>query len=143
MKKMFSEFYEFISKGNVIGLAIGVMMGAAFGAIVNSLVADIFMPIISRLLSGVSFQDWFIPLDGQAYPTLKAAQDAAAPVIAIGNFFGAVINFLMIALILFFIMRAMTKAMEMRKKKEEEAPAAPSDEVKLLGEIRDLLANKN
>lgn len=144
MKKLWSEFYEFIAKGNVIGLAIGIMMGVAFNAIVNSLINDVIMPIIGLIFSGSSFKDWFIALDGQSYPTLAAAQEAAAPVITIGNFIGAILNFIIIAIILFFLMKAMTKAMSIRKKAEEApaAPAEPSEEVKLLTEIRNLLAEK-
>lgn len=143
MKKMFSEFYEFIAKGNVVGLAIGVMMGTAFNAIVTSLINDVIMPLIGLIFSGTSFQDWFIALDGNSYPTLAAAKEAAAPVMTIGNFIGAILNFLVIAVILFFIMKAMTKAMSIRKKAEAPAaPAEPSEEVKLLTEIRNLLANK-
>lgn len=144
MKKLWSEFYEFIAKGNVIALAIGLMMGAAFNAIVNSLINDVIMPIVGLLFSGSSFNDWFIALNGQSYPTLAAAQEAAAPVITIGNFIGAILNFLLIAVILFFMMKAMTKAMNARKKAEEApaAPAEPTEEVKLLTEIRNLLAEK-
>ena len=71
MKKSFSEFYEFIAKGNVIGLAIGVIMGTAFSAIVNSLINDVLMPFIGLLTSGVDFKAWFIPLNGQSYASLK------------------------------------------------------------------------
>jgi len=140
MKKSFSEFYEFIAKGNVIGLAIGVIMGTAFSAIVNSLINDVLMPFIGLLTSGVDFKAWFIPLNGQSYASLKEAQEAAAPVITIGNFIAAVVNFLIIAIILFFIMKAMAKAMH-TEKKEEPAPVItePSEEIKLLTEIRDAL----
>ena len=140
MKKSFSEFYEFIAKGNVIGLAIGVIMGTAFSAIVNSLINDVLMPFIGLLTSGVDFKAWFIPLNGQSYASLKEAHEAAAPVITIGNFIAAVVNFLIIAIILFFIMKAMAKAMH-TEKKEEPAPVIkePSEEIKLLTEIRDAL----
>jgi len=144
MKKTFSEFYEFIAKGNVIGLAIGVIMGTAFSAIVNSLIIDVLMPFIGLLTSGVDFKSWFIPLNGQSYASLKEAQEAAAPVITIGNFIAAVINFLIIAVILFFIMKAMAKAMH-TEKKEEPAPVItePSEEIKLLTQIRDALVKNN
>jgi len=146
VKKLFEEFKTFISKGNVLGLAIGIIIGGAFNDIVNSLINDVIMPVIGRLLSGVSFESWYIPLDGKTYASFAEAKAASAPMITIGNFISAVINFLIIALVLFFIMKAANKAAELTKKKEEEAaaaaPAEPSEEVKLLTEIRDALAKK-
>ena len=146
MKKLLEEFKTFISKGNVLGLAIGIIIGGAFNDIVNSLINDVIMPVIGRLLSGVSFDSWYIPLDGKTYESFAAAKAASAPMITIGNFISAVINFFIIALVLFFIMKAANKATELAKKKEEEAaaaaPAEPSEEVKLLTEIRDALAKK-
>lgn len=147
MKKMWSEFYEFIAKGNVIGLAVGLMMGSAFNNIITSLINDLLMPVISLITSGVSFDQWFIALNGETYANLAEAQEAGAPLITIGNFISAVINFLIVALVLFFILKGMTAAMNAtKKKKEEEAaaepPAEPSEDIKLLTEIRDLLANK-
>ena len=105
MKKMWSEFYEFISKGNVVGLAVGLMMGAAFNNIINSMINDILMPVISVITSGISFDQWFIALNGQTYENLAAAQAAGAPLITIGNFISAIINFLIVALVLFFLMK--------------------------------------
>ena len=148
MKKWMEEFKAFISKGNVLGLAIGIIIGGAFNDIVNSLVNDVIMPVIGRLLSGVSFSDWYIPLTSERYNSFAEAQAAGAPMITIGNFISAVINFFVIALVLFFIMKAANKASELasKKEKEEEAAAAaaaePSEEVKLLTEIRDAIAAK-
>ena len=147
MKKWAEEFKTFISKGNVLGLAVGIIIGGAFNDIVNSLVNDVIMPILGRLLSGVSFNDWYIPLTTEKYDSFAAAQAAGAPMITIGNFISAVINFFIIALVLFFIMKAANKAAELTSKKaEEEAaaepPAEPSDEVKLLTEIRDMMKEK-
>ena len=145
MKQLIEEFKTFISKGNVLGLAIGIIIGGAFNDIVNSLINDVIMPVIGRLLSGVSFDSWYIPLDGNTYESFAAAKAASAPMITIGNFISAVINFFIIALVLFFIMKAANKAAALAKKEEEaaaEAPAEPSEEVKLLTEIRDALANK-
>ena len=147
MKKMFSEFSEFISKGNVIGLAVGIMIGTAFNSIITSLINDIFMPVIGLITSGVSFDSWFISLNGESYTSLKAAQDASAPLITIGNFISALVNFLIIALVLFFIMKGMAKAMSAQSKKDKEVEKAAtpelSAEVKLLTEIRDtLIADK-
>ena len=115
----------------------------AFNDIVNSLINDVIMPVIGRLLSGVSFDSWYIPLDGKTYESFAAAKAASAPMITIGNFISAVINFFIIAIVLFFIMKAANKATELASKKakaeEEAAPAEPSEEVKLLTEIRDSL----
>lgn len=147
MKKIWSEFYEFIAKGNIVGLAIGLMMGAAFNSIITSLINDILMPIISVITSGISFEQWYIPLDGNSYESFTAAQASGAPLMTVGNFISAVINFLIVALVLFFLLKGMTAAMNATKKSEEkakaeEAPAEPSEDVKLLTEIRDLLAKK-
>ncbi len=135
MKKTLSEFSEFISRGNVIGLAVGIMMGTAFNSIITSLINDIFMPVIGLITSGVSFESWYIPLNGESYPSLKAAQDASAPVITIGNFISALVTFLIVALVLFFIMKGMTKMMAAQSKKEKEAEktevSEPSAEIKL------------
>ena len=86
MKKFFEEFKTFISKGNVLGLAIGIIIGGAFNDIVNSLINDVIMPVIGRLLSGVSFESWYIPLDGKTYASFAEAKAASAPMITIGNF---------------------------------------------------------
>ena len=83
MKKLWSEFYEFIAKGNVIGLAVGLMMGAAFNSIITSMIDDILMPIISVITSGISFNQWFIALNGQSYETLALAQEAGAPIMTV------------------------------------------------------------
>ena len=135
---MIKEFKEFISKGNVMDLAVGVIIGGAFGTIVTSLVNDIIMPVISLVTGGIDFSGWFISLNGQKYATLAEAEEAGASVLAYGKFISAVIYFLILAFIIFLIVKAMNK---FRKKKEEEKPAK-SDEVKLLEEIRDELKAK-
>ena len=147
MKSFIEEFKTFISKGNVLSMAIGIIIGGAFNDIVSSLINDVIMPIIGRLLSGVSFNNWYIPLTTEKYNSFAEAQAAGAPMITIGNFISAVINFFIIALVLFFIMKAANKATELATKKaeeekKEEAPAEPSEEVKLLTEIRDCLKTK-
>jgi large conductance mechanosensitive channel len=114
---MLKDFKAFIMKGNVLDLAVAVIIGAAFGAIVNSMVADIVMPPIGLLLKGVDFKDLFIALNGQSYATLAAAKAAAAPVLAYGQFLNAVINFLIIAFVIFLIVRAANKL-------QKPAPAA-------------------
>ena len=96
-------------RGNVLDLAVAVVIGAAFGAIVSSMVNDIVMPPIGLLLSGVDFKELFISLNGQAYPTLAAAKAAAAPVIAYGQFLNAVTNFLIVAFVIFLVVRTATK----------------------------------
>jgi len=126
---MFKEFRDFISKGNVIDLAVAVIIGAAFNAIVKSLVDDIIMPVIGILLGRVDFSALMVQLG-----------DAS---ITYGNFIQAVINFLLIALVVFIMVRSINKARGLAEKKEEEAaPAEPSVEEKLLTEIRDLLRSK-
>ncbi|NPV62518.1 MAG: large conductance mechanosensitive channel protein MscL [Methanotrichaceae archaeon] len=116
-----SEFKEFAVKGNVVDLAVGFILGAAFGKIVTSLVNDIIMPPIGMALGGVNFADMFVSLDGKSYTSLEVAQAAGAPVIAYGSFINVIIEFLIIALALFF----MIKTINSLKRKEEAAPPAP------------------
>jgi large conductance mechanosensitive channel len=106
---MLKEFKSFVMKGNVLDLAVAVIIGAAFGAIVVSLVNDIIMPPIGMLLGHMDFKELFLSLNGQSYATLAAAKAAAAPVIAYGQFLNTVINFLIIALVIFIIVRAASR----------------------------------
>lgn len=115
-----SEFKEFAVKGNVIDLAVGFILGAAFGKIVTSLVNDIIMPPIGMLLGGVNFADLFISLDGKSYTSLEVAQAAGAPVIAYGSFINVIIEFLIIALALFFMIKAINRL------KRQQPPAPPN-----------------
>lgn len=142
---MIKEFKAFISRGNVMDLAVGVIIGAAFQAIINSLVNDIIMPLITLITGGIDFTNWFISLDGTSYKTLAAAQEAGAATLNYGVFITAVINFLLMALVIFFIVKAMNKLADKGKKKEEKKEEAPakSDEVVLLEQIRDLLKKEN
>ncbi|WP_322822659.1 large conductance mechanosensitive channel protein MscL [Chloroflexus sp.] len=138
---MLKEFREFISRGNVIDLAVGVIIGAAFTAIINSLVNDIINPLIGLLVGGrADFSNYFIPLAGQTATTLAEAQ-AAGPVLAYGSFLTAVINFLLIAFVVFMIVRTVNR---MRSKPEvpPPAPPEPTPSERLLAEIRDLLAQR-
>ena len=130
---MLNEFKTFIAKGNVMDLAVGIIIGAAFTAIVNSLVGDLINPIIGLLLGGVNFSDMFIDLSGTNPPTMAAAKEAGAAVFAYGAFITAVINFLIIAWVVFLLVKAMNKIMP----KKEAAPAAPDgpSEVDLLKDI--------
>jgi large conductance mechanosensitive channel len=118
---MFKEFREFVMRGNVLDLAIAVIIGAAFGAIVTSLVGDVLMPPIGLALGKVDFKDLFISLNGQAYATLALAKAAGAPVIAYGQFLNTVINFLIVAFVVFMVVKQSN-----RFKKPAPAPAAPS-----------------
>ena len=138
MKKFWREFKEFINKGNVLGLAVGVIIGGAFSTITTSLTNDIIMPIVSIFLGGVDFSTMNLAL-----PTFFPEADEAVPnTLNYGNFISAVINFLILALVVFLIVKAVNKAMSLTKKREEETPPpppAPSNEEVLLTEIRDLL----
>ena len=127
MKKFFSEFKAFISRGNVIDMAVGVIIGSAFTAIVTSLVGDIFTPIINLLTGQLNFSEWVIPMGTSQ--------------LMIGNFLQSVLNFLLTAFCLFLVLRMVNRL----HKKKEEAPAElpkPSNEEVLLTEIRDLLAGR-
>lgn len=135
---MLKEFKEFIARGNVFDMAVGIVMGAAFTAIVNSAVADLVMPLVGVLTSGVDFGDKFIALDGEAYATLAAAKEAGAPTLTYGVFVNAVINFLIVSFVIFTLIKQVNRL----KKKEAAAPASPPADVLLLQEIRDLLKNK-
>ncbi len=106
---MWKEFKEFIMRGSVIDLAVGIIIGGAFGTIVTSLVKDIIMPPIGLLLGKINFADLYINLTNTAYPNLKAAQDASAATINYGLFINNVINFLLIGLALFFVIKAVNK----------------------------------
>ncbi|MBO5360888.1 MAG: large conductance mechanosensitive channel protein MscL [Clostridia bacterium] len=122
----FSEFKTFIMRGNVIDLAVGVIIGAAFQAIIKSLVDDLVMPVISLATNGVDFANMFVSLDGNEYETLAAAQEAGAAVFAYGNFINAVLNFLIMAFVIFVLVRTINKLREKAVKKEEVAEAAPT-----------------
>ena len=119
---MVKEFREFIMRGNVVDLAVGLVVGAAFGAIVTSLVNDILMPPIGMLLGGVNFSELFISLDGKDYASLALAQEAGAPTINYGLFIMAIIYFLIVALAIFFVVKAINRM----QRDEEQAPAEPT-----------------
>ena len=131
---MIKEFKEFISRGNVMDLAVGVIIGGAFQAIINSLVNDIIMPVITLITGGIDFTNWFVSLDGTKYETLALAQEAGAATLNYGVFITAVINFLLMALVIFFMVKAMNRLAKRAKKKEVEEVKKPvkSDETLLL-----------
>jgi large conductance mechanosensitive channel len=128
---MLKEFKDFIAKGNVLDLAVGIIIGAAFTAIVNSLVGDLITPIIGLILGGISFTDMFVDLSGTAPASLAAAKEAGAAVFAYGSFIDAIIKFLIIAFVVFMLVRTVNR---MKKPAEAAAPAGPS-EVDLLKDI--------
>ncbi len=135
---MMSEFKDFIAKGNVMDLAVGVIIGAAFGKIVDSLVKDIIMPIVGAIFGGLDFSNYFVLLgkapEGVAN-TYEALSKAGAPMLAYGNFITVMLNFLILAFIIF----QMVKLVNSFKRQEVAAPSAPPADVALLTEIRDLL----
>jgi large conductance mechanosensitive channel len=141
--QMLKEFQEFISKGNVMDLAVGVIIGGAFGLIVSSLVADIIMPIVGAIFGGFDFSNYFLPLSSSVTATSLEEARKQGAVFAYGNFLTVLINFLILAWIIFLMVKAVNN---LRKRLEKEKPAAPAApppaDVQLLTEIRDLLAKK-
>lgn len=138
MKAFIKEFKEFAMRGNVLDMAVGIVIGAAFTAVVGSLVKDVIMPPIGVLAGGLDFSNLFISLSGMPYDTLAAAEAAGAPVLRYGMFINTLINFLIVALAIFVLIKQVNRF----KRKEEAAPAAPPAppaDVVLLTEIRDLL----
>ena len=136
-----SEFREFAVKGNVVDLAVGVIIGAAFGKIVDSLVNDIVMPVVGRVFGGLNFADYYLalaPIPPNIPQTLEAVKKAGVPVIAWGNFVTISLNFMILAFVIFL----MVKQINRLKREAPKAPTAPPEEVALLREIRDSLARK-
>jgi len=119
---MWNDFKKFIARGNVVDLGVAVIMGAAFGAIVTSLVNDVVMPPIGLVLGHVDFKDLFLAMDGKTYASLAAAKTAGAPVLAYGNFLNTIVNFLIIAAVVFLMVRQVTKL----QRQPAPAPAAPT-----------------
>lgn len=130
-KGFIGEFKEFVMRGNVMDLAVGVIIGAAFQGIVDSLVKDIIMPVVSLVTGGLDFNNWFIALDGNSYNSLAAAQEAEAATLNFGVFLTAVINFLIMAFVIFMIIKFMNRLADVNpfKKKEEEEESAPATKV--------------
>ena len=138
---MLKEFKEFAIKGNMMDMAVGIIIGAAFGTVVTSLVNDVLMPVISGLIGSPDFSNLYVVLrnpSGAAYTSVKAARDGGAVVLALGLLINAIISFLAVSVALFFLVKALNRL----RRQEAAAPAAPPEptaEVRLLGEIRDLL----
>src|SRR3984957_6234433 len=136
---MLKEFEKFAMRGNVVDLAVGVIIGAAFGAIVNSLVSDVVMPLIGAMTGGLDFSNYFIPLSSKVTATSLVDARKQGAVLAWGNFLTLVINFLIIAWVLFLCIKGINR---LKSAEPAPAPAAPSKEVQLLTEIRDLLKSR-
>jgi large conductance mechanosensitive channel len=139
---MMKEFREFAVKGNVMDLAVGVIIGAAFGKIVDSLVKDVIMPVIGRVVGGLDFSNYFVmlgsPPPGYTGPmTYDALTKAGVPLLAYGNFTTILINFVILAFVIFLLVKQMN-----RLRREQPAAPAPPEDVLLLREIRDTLRNK-
>ncbi len=133
-----SEFREFAVKGNVMDLAVGVIIGAAFGKIVESLVGDIIMPIVASVFGNLDFSSILItlkPVPATVAHTYVELKKAGIPFIAVGNFLSIVLNFIILAFVVFLLVKAVNKM----RRKEEAAPAAPKEEIVLLTQIRDSL----
>lgn len=139
---MLNEFKEFIAKGNVMDLAVGVIIGGAFALITKSLIDDIIMPIVGAIFGGLDFSNYFVQLGGAAgATTLEAAKEAGAT-LAYGNFITVIVNFVILAFIIFMLVRYVNKiraGMEDPAEPVEEAPAAPPADIQLLTEIRDAM----
>jgi large conductance mechanosensitive channel len=133
------DFKKFAMRGNVVDLAVGVIIGAAFGGIVSSLVADIIMPIVGAVTGGFDFSNYFVKLSSKVTADSLVEAKKQGAVLAWGNFLTIVINFLIIAFVLFLVIRAMTRM----QKQEDAVPPKPSKEVELLTEIRDVLKSQS
>lgn len=133
---MASEFKDFISKGNVMDLAVGVIIGAAFGKIVDSLVNDIIMPIVGKIFGGLDFSNMYLPLNGQEMGLALVEAKKAGAVLAYGNFITVVLNFIILAFVIFQMVKMVNR---MKKAEPPAAPAATPDDIVLLREIRDAL----
>jgi len=140
---MWKEFRDFIAQGSVMDLAVGIIIGAAFTAIVNSLVGDLINPIIGLIVGGIDFSNMYVVLSGSVPDGagLQTAKDSGAAVFAYGAFITAVINFLIIAFVIFMMVRTVNRIRASGKTEEAPGPAAPT-EVELLAEIRDALKTR-
>jgi large conductance mechanosensitive channel len=137
---MLDEFKKFALKGNVVDLAVGVIIGGAFGRIVDSLVQDVIMPPIGRLFGGLDFASYYIPLNGQSYGLPLAEAKKAGAVLAYGNFLTILLNFLILAFVIFQMVRLMNRVRgQFLRQEEDKLVAVAAEEVLLLREIRDAL----
>ena len=139
---LMKDFKEFAVKGNVIDLAVGVIIGGAFGKIVDSVVTDLIMPVVSMVFGRLDFSNWYLPLakiPPGTTETLVELRKAGVPVLAYGSFLTVAINFLILAFIIFLMVKQINRIKEAMIKKDAEAPAATPEDVLLLREIRDSL----
>lgn len=139
---MLNEFKTFAMKGNVVDLAVGVIIGGAFGRIVDSLVQDVIMPPISKLFGGLDFASYYLPLNGQPYGLPLAEAKKAGAVLAYGNFLTILLNFLILAFVIFQMVRLMNRMRNGFQRQQEEVVVVAPEEVVLLREIRDSLKNR-
>jgi len=144
---MMEEFKNFAMKGNVVDLAVGVIIGGAFGRIVDSLVQDVIMPPIGKIFGGLDFASYYVPLNGQAYGLPLAEAKKAGAVLAYGNFLTILLNFLILAFIIFQMVRLMNRLRNPFNRTEAEvaaeaAAAPPAEDIVLLREIRDALRTR-
>ncbi|MGE7370633.1 large conductance mechanosensitive channel protein MscL [Neorhizobium sp. NPDC001467] len=139
----FSEFRSFIAKGNVVDLAVGIIIGGAFTGIVNSLVNDVVMPVVSVVIGGIDFSNYFLPLNSAVTATTLDAAKEQGAVFAYGKFLTVIINFLILAWIIFLMVKGVNRMRAVEEKKPASAaPAPPPADVQLLAEIRDLLKSR-
>ncbi len=138
-----SEFKEFISKGNVLDLAVGVIIGGAFGKIVSSLTDDIIMPVLGLFTNGIDFQNMFVTLDGKHYATLADAKKAGSAAIAYGSFINAIIYFLIIAFVIFWVVKLANRFKQPTVVVVENAAPVVTKDQELLMEIRDSLRTRS
>jgi large conductance mechanosensitive channel len=138
---MLAEFKEFTLKGNVMDLAVGVIIGGAFGKIVDSLVGDIIMPIVGKVFGGLDFNNYFIPLAGQTATTLAEAKKTGA-VLAYGSFLTISLNFVILAFVIFLMVKQVNRLRREEPAAPPAPPAPPAEDIVLLREIRDSLAKR-
>ncbi|WP_295313650.1 large conductance mechanosensitive channel protein MscL [Roseobacter sp.] len=138
---MLNEFKSFIAKGNVMDMAVGIIIGAAFTAIVTSLVGDLINPIIALFTGGIDFSGWFYVLGDQTFASIEAATEAGVPVFAVGKFVMAIINFLIVAFVVFLLVKMVNRIKEAAERPETHADQAPTGptELEVLLQIRDAL----
>lgn len=139
---MLEEFKKFAMRGNVVDMAVGIIIGVAFGKIVSSAVNDLIMPPIGMLMGGVDFSNLYVNLGDGVYASLAAAQEAGAPLIKYGLFINTVLDFVIVAFTIFLAIKLMSKLQKEEEAAPPPAPPEPSEEVKLLTEIRDALSRR-
>lgn len=125
-KLIFNEFKQFLSKGDILNLAVGIIIGGSFGKIVSSLVGDIIMPLVGLVMGKVNFTSLFFAMDFNTYDTLAKAKEANAPILLYGNFLQALIDFVIVGFAIFTLVKAVTKARALAEKKDNESPAVPT-----------------